>query len=98
MTWWLWLNVGHGDKEQKLSYGEISGITGISRSSVQAGIEAFDKKLEKGLDRHLLERLMHTGARLGLGYNMVYKHFANKGLVPPRERPIDSFDELDKLI
>jgi hypothetical protein len=46
----------------------------------------------------LLERLLLASIDLGLGYNMTYKALVRQGLAPAREREIDSFDELDKLI
>ncbi len=98
MTWWLWHNVGRRQYRRKLSYGQIANITQVQRSSIQSAVGRFDRKLRDKLDGKLLERLLHTYHSLGLGYNMTYQTLVRQGLAPPRERGIDSFDELDKLL
>ena len=98
MTWWLWRSVGHREHKLTLSYGEIADITLISRSSIQTSVERFGLKLKEKLDGKLLERLLRVSSNLGLGYNMTYHALVRQGLAPPREREIDSFDELDSLI
>jgi hypothetical protein len=98
MVWWLWRNVGHEDEKRTLSYREVADIAGNPRSSIQTAVERFDRMLENNMDRHLLGRLLRTAGSIGLGYNLTYKTLAQRGLVPTRERQIDSFDDLDKLI
>ena len=98
MTWWLWRNVGNDDYKRTLSYGEIADIADTSRSSIQTAVERFSRKLKNDMDGHLLGRFLRTAGSLGLGYNMTYKALVQQGLVPAREREIDSFDDLDKLI
>jgi hypothetical protein len=98
MVWWLWHNIGHKDEKRTLSYGDISGITGIPRSSIQTAVERFTRKLKKNMDPYLLGRLLRTADGLGLGYNIVYKTLVQRGLAPEREREIDGFDDLDKLV
>jgi hypothetical protein len=98
MVWWLWHNVGHKDQKRKLSYNDIAEIAGTSRSSVQTAIKRFDDKLKNNLDQYLLGQLLQISQRLGLGYNLTYRALVQKGVVPDRERDIDGFDDLDKLI
>lgn len=98
MTWWLWHNVGHQAHKRTLSYGEIADIARTSRSSIQTSVARFGRKLKEKLDSKLLERLLRVSSSLGLGYNMTYRALVRQGLAPAREREIDSFDELDKLI
>lgn len=98
MIWWLWHNVGHKEQKKTLSYGEIADIAGTKRSSVQTTVERFNKRLRKQLDSKLLGRLLLTGGRLGLGYNLIHNTLVKQGLAPAREREIDGFDKLDKLI
>lgn len=98
MTWWLWHNVGHSKYRRTLSYGEIADIARAPRSSIQTSVERFGRKLKEKLDGKLLERLLLASIDLGLGYNMTYKALVRQGLAPAREREIDSFDKLDKLI
>ena len=94
----LWRHVGHREHKRTLSYGEIADLAGTARSSVQASVERYNRKLKEGLDSKSLERLMLTAHGLGLGYNLVYNTLVEHKLVPKREREIDSFDQLDKLI
>ena len=98
MTWWLWRNVGHDDHKRTLSWGEIQAITGSPRSSIQAAVERCTRQLREKLDGQLLGRLLRTASSLGLGHNMTYGILVKQGLAPAREREIDSFDELDRLI
>ena len=98
MTWWLWRNVGHGNHRRTLSYGEIAVIFNTPRSSIQTAVERFTRKLQNNMDGQLLGRLLRTAISLGLGYNMTYLALVQQSLVPAREREIDGFDELDKLL
>ena len=98
MMWWLWRNVGHKDEKRTLSYGEIASIADTSRSSIQTAVERFSRRLEDNMDRHLLGRLLRTAGSIGLGYNLTYEALAQRWLVPPGEREIDGFDDLDNLI
>lgn len=98
MAWWLWHNVGHRERNKTLSYREIADIAHIQRSSIQTAVGRFDRKLRNKLDGKLLERLLRTSQSLGLGYNITYQALVERGLVPSREREIDAFDELDKLL
>ncbi len=98
MTWWLWHNVGHREYKRPLSYGDIAGIVGTSRSSIQTSVARFSRKLKVKLDGKLLGRLLRVSSNLGLGYNMTYNALVRQGLVLSREGGIDSFDELDKLV
>jgi hypothetical protein len=54
--------------------------------------------MKKAMDKHLLGRILRTAGGIGLEYNAVYKALENQGLVPAREREIDGFDDIDKLI
>jgi hypothetical protein len=98
MVWWLWHNVGHKNQKRKLSYNDIADIAGTSRSSVQTAVERFTRKLKDNMNRYLLGRLLQMANSCGLGSNLTYKALVQKGVVPNRERDIDSFDDLDKLI
>jgi hypothetical protein len=98
MTWWLWRNVGHLQYRRTLSYGRIAGIAHAPRSSIQTSVERFDQKLKDKLDGKMLEKLLRASNNLGLGLNMTYNTLVSQGLAPAREREIDGFDELDKLI
>ena len=98
IIWWLWHNVGHKNQKRKLSYSDIADIAGTSRSSVQTAIKQFYRKLQNKLDQRLLGRLLRISHRYGLGYNLTYKALVQKGVVPARERDIDGFDDIDKLI
>jgi len=98
MTWWLWHNVGNREHRRTLSYGVLAHIARTPRSSIQTSVERFGRKLKEKLDGKLLERLLRASSGLGLGYNMTYNALVRQGLAPAREREIDSFDELDKLI
>jgi len=98
MTWWLWRNVGHKEEKRTLTYREIVDISDTHKSSVQTSVERFTRKLNEELGGKLLERLLHTAGSLGLGYNLTYNTLVKHGLVPAREREIDGFDELDRLI
>lgn len=98
MSWWLWRKVGHRDVKRVLTYGEIADIAGASRSTIQTAVARFNRQLKDNMDRHLLGRLLRTAARIGLGHNLAYQALREQGLVPARERGIDSFDDLDNLI
>ncbi len=98
ITWWIWRNIGDKEKRRTLSWKEIADNDNTARSSVQVSVERFDQKVKENLDGKLLERLLIEAGRLGLGYNLTYNALVEMELVPARERGIDSFDELDKLI
>jgi len=98
MAWWLWRNVGHREHKRILSYGEIADITMTPRSSVQTAVARFARRLKDELDNNLLERLLLTSRSLGLGYNLTYNTLVNQGLAPAREREIDDFDDITKLM
>jgi len=98
MIWWLLKNVGYHRWKRQLSFGEIAHLSKKSRSTVSTAVKRFDDKLHENLDNKLLERLLMTAGHLRLGHNLTYNVLASRGLVPHRERGIDSFDELDRLI
>jgi len=98
MKWWLYHNVGHPEDNRTLSYREIADIEAIPRSSIQTTIAQFNHKLREKLDGKLLGRMLLTANSLGLGNNLTYNTLANLGFVPKRDREIDGFDELNKLI
>lgn len=98
IIWWLMRNIGDKEKRRALSWQEIADNGNTARSSVKVSVERFDRKLKENLDGKLLERLLLEAGSLGLGYNLTYNALVKIGLVPARERGIDSFDELDKLI
>jgi len=98
MVWWLWHNVGYEEEKRPLSWREIANIAHTSRSSIQTAVERFHRKLKNDMDRQLLGRLLRTGSGVGLGYNKIYKTLVQQGLAPPREREIDSFDDINNLI
>lgn len=98
IIWWIMRNIGDKEKRRTLSWQEIADKGDTARSSVKVSVERFDRKLKENLDGKLLERLLLEAGSLGLGYNLTYNTLVKMGLVPDRERGIDSFDELDKLI
>lgn len=98
MTCWLWYKVGHNEYKRPLSYGEIANIEGVPRSSVQTAIGRFNRRLKEKLTGKLLGSVLVIASSLGLGNNLTYNTLVDLGLVPKRERELDSFDELDKLI
>jgi len=98
MTWWLWKNVWDQRRKCTLSHGEIAQRTGEQRSKVSSAIKSFDDKLRNNLTNKLLQRLLLAAGGLHLDYNLTYNTLADHGLVPHRERELDSFDMLDELI
>lgn len=98
MILWLWHNIGNREYKRPLSYQEIADIARKPRGSIQTAIDRFDRKLKENLDGKLLGRLLRSSRNIGLGINMTYRILAERSLAPTREREIDSFDELDKLI
>jgi hypothetical protein len=98
ITWWLWHSVGYPEKGITLSLGAIARMAGAPKSSIQRAVEGFDKKVRAGLTGKLLGELLQTGLKLGIDPNILYHDLEQKGLVPKREREIDGFDDLEKLI
>jgi len=82
-----------------MSHGEIASIEGFyPRATVQTGIRNMDVKLRNELNGQLLQRLLLTGESLGLDKNKVYDYLVEVSIAPERDRPIDDFDDLGKLI
>jgi hypothetical protein len=97
MTWWLWHEVGHRKGEKPLTSGQIAVITGVPSSSIKSSISRFNGRL-KERDSILLGRLLKLAISMGLGADQTYRVLNKKGLVPSRDREIDGFDDLNKLI
>ena len=95
---WLWHHVGTKERKNGLTYGEIASLVQRPRSSIQAMVERFHRKLKGKLDAKLLGDVLHTSRGLGIGANLTYGKLFKLGFVPKRKREIDSFDDLDKLI
>jgi hypothetical protein len=98
MVFWLWHFVGHSRDKKTLSYDQLETLTRLPKSSIQSSILRINKKLATKLDGILLGRVLRIAHTLGLGPNQTYRVLASKGLVMPREREIDGFDDINKLI
>jgi len=98
VLWWLVHNVGGGAGRGTLSYGDISRLSRVDRSTAQSAIQAFEDKLKREITPGLLGTILRTATDLKLDVNLVYNHLADKDIVPHRKREIDSFDILDSLI
>jgi hypothetical protein len=98
MIFWLWHRVGHKDKKRPLSFQEIANVSRTPKTTIRNAISDFEKRLKKELNGLLLGQLLRMANRLGLGENLTYQFLSEHKLLPPRERGIDGFDDIDKLI
>ena len=97
MKWWAWNKIGDR-KGKRHGYGEIAKLSKYTKTNIQANIGTIDRTIRRGITNDLLAQLMHVTTCIGLEPNLVYDYLVEENLVPHRERPIDGFDDLTRLL
>jgi hypothetical protein len=75
MRWWLWHVIGNARYRRRISYNQIAVLEHrVSRSTIQSGIQSFQRMVEHNLDGRLFKELLQTAREIGLDATAVYDY------------------------